>query len=139
MKFIVLTLMLLPGLAISSDLEVNRKAWESNRENSYSYTLKRGGVFGYSLYKIKIKNGDCRAKSKYVFDRTPMLWKKDSCEGNTIEELYESVRSQIAEGVIKMELTYDEKYSFISYFSVEPKTDYTDQDWYFEITKFKVK
>lgn len=139
MKYIALLLLIMPGMAISSDLDAHRKAWESKRENSYSYTLKRGGVFGYSLYKIEIKNGDCRAKSKYVFNRTPIFWKKDSCEGNTIEELYESVGNQIASGVISVELTYDEKYSFISYFSVEPKTDFTDQDWYFEITKFKVK
>ena len=139
MRYIVLTLMLLPGIVISSELDAHIKAWESKKEDSYSYTLKRGGVFGYSIYKIKIRNGECSAKTKYVFDRKPIFWKKASCKGNTIEELHESVSRQIANGVIRMELTYNDNYSFIEYFLVEPKTEYTDQDWYFEITKFKVK
>ncbi len=139
MKLTIFILMLLPGVAFSSDLDTHRKSWESEKAISYSYFLKKGGVFGYTIYKIQVINGVCKAKSKYVFDRTPIFWKKASCEGNTIEDLYKAVSCQIAEGVIKMDLTYDEKYNFISYFSVEPKTELTDQDWYFEITKFKVK
>lgn len=139
MKYIILTLMILPGIVLSDELDAHRGVWESKHINSYSYPLKTGGVFGYSLYKIQIKDGICKAKSKYVFNRTPIFWKKDSCEGNTIEELYDSVKNQMSQDIVGMELAYDENYSFISYFSVEPKTDLTDQDWYFEITKFRAK
>lgn len=139
MKYIALTVMLLPVVAFSNDVDTHSALWGANGIKSYSYTLKRGGVFGYSLYKIKIRDGVCKAKAKHVFGRKPIVWSKDSCEGKTIEELFEAVKHQMEQGVNRVNIKFDQDYSFIANFVVEPKTEYTDQDWYFEIIGFQAK
>jgi hypothetical protein len=118
-----------------SDLKNN---WVSNEPKSYSYTLRHGGVFGYTIQKITVRKGVCTARSQFVYGKKHP-WKKSTCEGHRIHELISSVQKQELEGVFQSKIKLNSEYKFISYYSAEPKTEFTDQDWYFEVLNFKAK
>lgn len=138
MKIAIYILLIFPLSASADDLKSNWESWQSKNIAKYKYTLATGaGPFGYSLYKVKVVDGVCRAKTKYIFNRTPFFWKKSSCEGVTFGDLYKSIQKQTDAGVRSMDITYDNNYNFVSKFTVVPDTKEEDTDWYFIITDFK--
>jgi hypothetical protein len=118
-----------------SDLKNN---WVANELRSYSYTLRHGGAFGYTIEKITVRKGVCTARSQSVYGKK-QPWKKGTCEGYRIHELISSVQKQELEGVFQSKIELNSEYKFISYYSAEPKTELTDQDWYFQVLNFKAK
>lgn len=138
MKWTIYILLIFPLFTFADDLESNWKSWQSKDIATYKYNLITGaGPFGYSRYKVKVVDGVCKAKTKYIFRRTPWFWKKTSCENIRFADLYMAIRQQIEAGVHSMDITYDQKYNFVSSFSVVPDTKEEDTDWYFEVTDFK--
>lgn len=132
--------LVIPFNASSSELDRNWAFWLSNGITSYSYTLKSGaGPFGYYIYKVRVKGGECKAKSKYIYTRTPIFWKKASCQEAEFSHLYRSVKKQMHEGYKSMHIAYDENYRFIAKFEVVPNTEVEDVDWRFEVTHFRVR
>lgn len=142
MKLIVSSLLFFSSFAFGSELSQSqladlKKNWLLNEPTSYKYTLRHGGPFGYTIEKIIIRKGKCTARSQFVFSKR-YPWKKSSCEGNKIHELITSIQKQELKGVFSSKVLIHDKYSFISHYSVDPKTDATDQSWYFEVLEFKV-
>jgi hypothetical protein len=143
MKFTIFVLLLFSALARASEyseaqLSALKNNWILSEPSAYSYTLRHGGVFGYTVEKISVRKGACRARAQFVYGKKGP-WKRSKCEGNRIHELIESVQKQELEGVFQSQIKLSVKYKFISYYSVEPKTEFTDQGWYFEISNFKVR
>lgn len=123
----------------SASLEGLVAEWLQKEPAAYKYHLKAGGVFGYSNIKVSIKDGKCSAKSQYVYGKERTRWKSDSCEGRTITDLIESVQGQEQEGAVQSDMRINADNSFVSYYVAAPKTELTDQDWWFEITEFQVR
>ena len=120
-----------------TELDGARRLWETANLKKYSYTLKNGGPFGYTLYKISINNGRCKAKSRYIMGRATGRWTKTTCEGNTIAEIHDELRSQLTRGVADIRMELDPVLGYTKYFYLEPKTDLPEQSWYVEISNFK--
>lgn len=118
-------------------LERAEQLWGSANLKKYSYTLKSGGVFGYTTYKISVNNGKCKSKSRYVMGKTASAWARAACDGQTIVELFDKLRSQLMRGVEDIRLEFDPVFGYPKYFYIEPKTDLEDQSWYVEISRFK--
>lgn len=143
MKLTIFALLLFSSLGQASEYSETqfselKNNWLLTEPKSYSYTLRHGGAFGYTIHKITIRNSFCKARTQFVFEKK-FPWEKSSCEGYRIHELIESVQKQELEGVFQSKIKLSSKYNFISYYSAEPKTELTDQDWYFEILSFKAK
>ena len=140
MKILHLIILIFPAYTFATELDEKWELWESKNIPSYQYTLIKGaGPFGYTIYKVKINSGICKAKEKYIFNRKPIFWKQTTCDGIKFNDLYDSIKKQIRQGVKRIEIKYDEKYGFVKYLSVEPDTKEEDTDWHFNITKFETK
>lgn len=145
MKYIVIfTLLLFSAFTLGAELSEVQLAelkgeWLLKEPKSYEYTLRHGGVFGYTVHQITLSKGTCKARSRLVFGKQKHRWEKSTCEGYTIQELISSVQEEELRGVFKSEIKVNTEYGFVSHYSVEPKTDATDQDWYFEVLRFKTK
>jgi len=143
MKHTIFALLLFSSFSWASEyteaqLSDLKNSWLLSEPKSYRYTLRHGGVFGYTIEKITIRNGVCTSRSQSVYGKK-QPWKRSTCEGHRIHELISSVQKQELDGVFQSEIKVKAEYNFISYYSAEPKTDLTDQDWYFEVLSFKVK
>lgn len=141
MKFIISILLIFSSSGWGAEfsetqLDDMKNNWLLKEPKSYKYTLRHGGVFGYTLMQITIRKGICKARSRFVGIKK-YRWKKSICEGYRIHELISSVQKQELKGVYQSEIKVNAEYNFISYYSAEPKTEATDQDWYFEILSFK--
>ena len=144
MKLTIFALLLFSSFSWASEYSEDQLAdlkssWLLNEPKSYSYTLRHGGVFGYTIEKITVRKGTCTARAQSVYGKKKQPWKKSKCEGHRIHELISSVQKQELDGVFQSEIKLNPEYKFISYYSVEPKTEFTDQDWYFEVLNFKAK
>lgn len=143
MKLTIFALLLFSSFSWASEYSEDQLAdlkssWLLNEPESYSYTLRHGSFFGYTIEKITVRKGICTARAQSVYGKK-QPWKKGKCEGHRIHELISSVQKQEREGVFQSEIKLNPEYKFISYYSVEPKTEFTDQDWYFEVLNFKAK
>lgn len=143
MKFTIFALLLFSSMGQASEysdtqLSELKNNWFLTEPKSYSYTLRHGGVFGYTINRISVRKGTCKARSQFVYGKKHP-WKKSKCEAHRIHELIESVQKQELQGVFQSKIKLNSEYNFISYYSTEPKTEFTDQDWYFEILSFKAK
>jgi hypothetical protein len=144
MKFLILLLYFSYHFCLASDLSGEEIAnlkneWTIKEPEVYKYILRYGGVFGYTLHKISIRKNKCTAMSRFIFGNNKSRWKKRTCKGYKIEDLLLSVQEQEQRGVYRSEIKVNAQYGFISYYSAEPKTEDTDQDWYFEVLKFVAK
>lgn len=143
MKIIILNLLLFSSVCWASEyseaqLTDLKSSWLLNEPKSYSYALRHGDFFGYTIEEITVRNGTCTARAQSVYGKK-QPWEKSKCEGHRIHELISSVQKQERAGVLQSEIKLNSDYKFISYYSVEPKTEFTDQYWYFEILNFKAK
>jgi Family of unknown function (DUF6174) len=120
-------------------VELDRAArlWDSTGLSTYRYTLLRGGVFGGTLYEVRLRKGNCTAHGRPYIGKPKGNWRRASCEGLTIPELLADVRHQLLLGTRRAELEFDETFGYVVRFSVEPNTDLTDQDWYLEVSNFQ--
>jgi hypothetical protein len=144
MKLIIFLLSFSYSFCLASDFSDEQIAnlkneWPIKEPEVYKYTLRHGGVFGYTLHKISIRKSKCTAMSRFIFGNNKSRWKKSTCKGYKIEDLLLSVQEQEQRGAYRSEIKVNAQYGFISYYSAEPKTEDTDQDWYFEVLKFVAK
>jgi len=146
MKFIscaiLLTFLTTKALAFNpaslAEIETAESLWNSKNLISYSYLVKEGGVFGFSEYKIKVNGEKCSAKSRYSIGSKFSSWKSDVCTGHLISEQFARSKKQMLAGTNHSTFTANAGVGYIQYFSADPITDATDQDWYIEIKNFKV-
>ena len=121
-----------------AEIESAEVLWNSKNLVSYSYIVKEGGVFGFYEYKIKVNGNKCSAKSRYSIGSKFSSWKTDVCTGHLISEQFERSKKQMRAGTNHSNFTANESAGYLEYFSADPITDATDQDWYIEIKNFKV-
>ncbi len=146
MKFIFCAILLvfLTASALASsptsitEIESAESLWNSKNLTSYSYVVKEGGVFGFYEYKIKVNDSKCSAKSRYSIGSKFSSWKNDVCTGHLISEQFARAKKQILTGTNHSNFTANASAGYLEYFSADPVTDATDQDWYIEIKGFKV-
>jgi hypothetical protein len=108
--------------------------WGSADITSYSLRIRRGGVFGGSVFKATYGPDSCRATHL----KNIGLSSSFACEKNSMSQLLAEVRNQVISGEGDVSLSLDPELGYIHWFSVEPHTDLTDQGWGVEITHFKV-
>jgi hypothetical protein len=119
-----------------AQLEQAERMWLAAEISGYRYRLIKGGVFGYSEYTVKVNDGSCTARSRFVFDK-PQRWRRAKCDGLTIPELFSEVRQQLMRGTRRVEMKIDESVGYVVTFNAEPDTDLTDQDWYLRVSDFR--
>jgi hypothetical protein len=108
--------------------------WAASQIQNYSYDIRRGGVFGGSVYRLSFKGGVCKAS--YVKDVG--LPSSVTCDGNSMPELYAELRAELARGNDDVFVSFDPARGFVRYFSIEPHTDPEDQGWGVELSQFRV-
>jgi len=138
--FLVLLTSFASGVATESDkqaktiLDAARTAWAKNGLTDYSYTLERGGVFGAGpKLRVRVVAGKC---VKVTYWRR-FLRHEDTCDNRTILELLDELDRGIERNPISTRLQFDPQFGYPLRVSVEPRTDLSDQDWWYVITRFK--
>ena len=132
------------SLAASHDSELLAQlaqaeaVWSSAGLTDYGYSLTRGGVFGYTQYKVRISKGRCSASSRPVFGKSRGAWQRTGCEGITISELFQDIRRELTRGTVRASAEFDKAFGYVTSFSAEPDTGLSDQDWYLEVKEFKL-
>lgn len=67
-----------------AELELAEQRWKASAITEYRYTLTRGtGPFGYSIYRVSVREGKCSASSRYIFGKRGP-WRRASCDGVTV-------------------------------------------------------
>jgi Family of unknown function (DUF6174) len=109
--------------------------WAAAQIHNYSYDIRRGGVFGGSVYRLSFKGGSCKAS--YVKDVG--LPDPVTCDGNSMPELFAELRAELARGNEDVFASFDPARGFVRHFSVEPHTAAgEDQGWGVELSHFRV-
>jgi hypothetical protein len=108
--------------------------WVAAGATKYSFHIRRGGVFGGSVYKVIYRGGSCRATHLKDIG----LPSSFACERNSIPQLFAEIRNEVASANSDISLSLDSELGYVHWFSVEPHTDLTDQGWGAEISHFKV-
>lgn len=119
-----------------AQLEQAERMWIAADVSGYRYRLVKGGVFGYSEYTVRVKDGSCTARSRFVFNK-PQPWRRAKCDGLTMPELFSEVREQLVRGTLRVEMKVEESLGYVVKFSAEPDTDLMDQDWYLIVSDFR--
>lgn len=142
-KYLAFLVLLVPQLSIAEPVENNetaqemlvsaREAWEGHDLQDYTFILERGGVFGRLKYRVKVKAGKC---VKVTYWRR-LIRHHDSCENRTIPDLLDELGQVIQNDPVSIWLEFDPEFGFPVYVAVEPRTDLTDQDWGYVISKFR--
>ena len=123
-------------VALQAQLEEAEHQWRNAALGNYSYQLKAGGPFGYTTYVISIDGNECSAKSRSTFGKRTTRWKRDTCEGQSVEGLFVEFRRQLSYAQELVELDFDPNYGYPSKVSFQPHNS-DDQSEYFEISKFE--
>jgi len=108
--------------------------WGTAGITSYSMNIRRGGVFGGSVFMATYRAGSCRARHL----RDAGLPSSFACEENSMPLLLAEVRKEVIAGEADVSLSLDPDLGYVHWFSVEPHTDLTDQGWGVEVSRFKV-
>ena len=142
LRYLTILALIIPQFAIADRvannaeaqemLDVARAVWEGNKLTDYTFTLERGGVFGGVKYRVKVENGKC---SKVTYWHR-LKRHKDTCDNRTVAELLDELGQVIKEDPVSIWLKFDPKLGFPVEVSVEPRTDLTDQDWWYRISRF---
>lgn len=124
-----------PLPVIAEDLARAENLWNALNLKDYSYSIRKGGVFGYDTVHVRVRDGKCvRARSWHG-----LLPAQRSCEGRTVPELFDAIRKELKEIVNRQrrEATFDACYGFPASLTVEMGDDPPDQDWYYTIEEFR--
>ena len=142
LKYLVFLALIAPHIAAADRVENNeaaqemlsaaRTVWQDSKLADYTFTLERGGVFGGVKYRVKVKDGKC-LKVTYWHR---LKRHKDTCDNRTIAELLDELDQVIEEDPISIWLEFDPELGYPIEVLVEPKTDLTDQDWWYVISRF---
>ena len=108
--------------------------WAAAGIKSYSYRIRRGGVFGGTVYEAVFLPDNCRAERLKDIGSPSKL----DCHENTMPGLFAAIRKELATGTSDVSVSLDAKLGYVNWFSIDPSTDLTDQGWGAEISHFKV-
>ena len=143
LKRLAILALVVPQLAIADRVEDNniaqemldaaREVWEGHEPTDYTFTLERGGVFGGVKYRVKVKDGKC-VKTTYW---RRLIRHRGSCENRTIPDLLDELDQVIRSDPISIWLKFDPDTGVPVEVSVEPRTDLSDQDWWYYISRFR--
>jgi hypothetical protein len=57
------------SIVLDAQLSEFKTKWILSEPSAYSYTLWHGGVFGYTVEKISVRKGACRARAQFVYGK----------------------------------------------------------------------
>ena len=115
-------------------LDIAESKWSKLGPENYSFNICSGGVFGCSVYYVRVQKTRC---SK-TFKRMVGIGSTISCDEATMPSLFAAIRKEAGNANDRIEVSFDKKLGYLEHFSVEPHTDLTDQGWHVEITKFRI-
>ena len=118
---------------IVAALDKAEALWNTAGITSYSMHIRRGGVFGGSVFTATYRAGSCRAKHLKDIG----LPSSFACEENSIPQLRTEVRKEIMTGQSDVSLSLDPELGYIRWFFIEPHTNLTDQGWGVEVSDFR--
>lgn len=115
-------------------LDAARAAWAKHGLTDYSYTLERGGVFGAGpKRRVRVEAGVCvRVTYWWHLSRH-----QDSCDNRTIPELFDELGREIRNNPVSILLKFDPELGYPLEVTVEPRTDLSDQEWWYAISRFR--
>lgn len=122
-----------PGSLLAA-LDKAEAQWAAAGIESYSYRIRRGSVFGGTVYAATFLPDKCRARRVKDIG----LPSKLNCEENTVPGLFAAIRRELSTGTSDVYVSLDATLGYVNWFSVEPNTELTDQGWGAEISHFKV-
>ena len=122
-----------PG-SLMAALDKAEAQWAAAEITSYSYRIRRGGVFGGTVYDTVFLPDSCRAKRLKDVGLPSSL----DCDKNTMPELFATIRAELATGASDVSVSLDAKLGYVNSFWVEPNTDLTDQGWGAEISHLRI-
>ena len=108
--------------------------WVSVGVTSYSYHIRRGGMFGGSVFKAIYRNGSCRASHLRDVGASSNF----SCDENSMPQLFAAIRKAVASKDSDIFVSFDHELGYVMWFSIEPNAGPSDQGWGVEISHFKV-
>ena len=115
-------------------LDQARATWARNGLTDYSYTLERGGAFGAGpKLRIRVEAGKC---VQVTYWQT-FLRREDTCDNRTVPELFDELDRAIQSRPVRVELKFDQEFGYPIEVSVEPRTDLSDQQWWYSISRFR--
>jgi Family of unknown function (DUF6174) len=120
------------------DLDRAEALWKKQALTHMSYMLLTSGAFGGSFHRVHIRGETCKSIWRSTHSEHDGVWRSESCEGNSIPELFAALRLQLLRGTESVSVKFNAKYGYIQTLSLEPKTDLTDQSWYVEMRSFRI-
>ena len=115
-------------------LDVAERKWSESGIQNYSFNICRGGVFGCSTYWVHINGEACGMR----LEKKIGIGSAISCKEAMMPSLFTEIRNEAGQDNYRIEATFDEEIGYLTSFSVEPRTDLTDQGWRIQISKFRV-
>jgi hypothetical protein len=125
-------------VVLQDEADEAEQRWKSAALGNYSYQLKAGGPFGYITYVISVEGNECKAKARSTFGKRTTRWKRDTCDGQSMRDLFVEFRRQLSYAQERIELSFDLERGYPTKASFQPH-DSDDQSEYFEITKFETR
>ena len=133
-----------PGTAIAveeiavlqTEVDEAEHRWRTAGPSGFSYRLVVGGPFGYTTYVISVHGNECKAKSRSTFAKRTTRWKPETCEGQSMGDLFAEFRRQLSYAQERIELKFNPDYGYPTKSSFQPHES-DDQSEYFEISSFK--
>jgi hypothetical protein len=113
--------------------------WQAANLNEYSYTLIHGGAFGYTTYRVRIRDGTCGATSRETIMGRSGSWARVECGSHTVEGVFATLRSQLEAGTTSAQMYFDDALGYPTELSIEPDTELEDQTWYVSISDFRAR
>ena len=115
-------------------LDKAESQWVAAGVTEYSFHIRRGGVFGGSVYNVVYRDSSCRAWPLKDIGLSSSI----ECEENSMPRLFAEVRKEVTSGDSSISLSLDPELGYVRWFWIEPRTDVTDQGWGAEISRFRV-
>ena len=110
--------------------------WRAAKLRDYSYTLVHGGAFGYTTYRVRVRDGICGATSRETIMGRSGNWVRVECGSHTVEGVFAMLRSQLEGGTISAQMHLDDVLGYPTELNIEPDTQVEDATWHISISQF---
>ena len=86
--------------------------------------------------RVPVRASVCKSKWRSTFRTHLQIWKKETCDDHTIDEILSELRRLLEYGAERVEVRFNAMYGYVEYLSLTPGGGIPDQDWYLEMQRF---
>ena len=122
------------GVGFAEQLAAAEAIWKRAPLRSYEYTLHYGAI---------VVNADCKSLTLRTRVVNGVVMRTVGCQAlrssySSVPMMFQFLKETLATHPDKIEVTFDETMGYPVRVFVDPKSDVTDDEFYFEVTDFKV-